>query len=72
MTKAQVDRLLDILDRAVKVAEKWAEAEYPIPNESDEAEVYRVGEKPEPQSREEYNQLPQEGRFERQFKSGQT
>lgn len=54
MTGKQLDRLLDILDRAVKVAERWAEREYPVADESAEATISRVGDRPLPQSPEEY------------------
>ena len=55
MTPKQIDRLLDILDRAVKVAERWADREYPLINENEEATISRVGDQPLPQSVEAYN-----------------
>jgi hypothetical protein len=54
MTSKQLDRLLSIIDRAVKVAERWADREYPETDEV-EATISRVGDRALPQSREEYN-----------------
>ena len=54
MTPKQIDRLLDILDRAVKVAERWVDREYPVADDS-EATISRVGDQPLPQSVEAYN-----------------
>ena len=54
MTAKQLDRLLDIIDRAVKVAERWADREYPVADDS-EATISRVGDRPLPQSVEAYN-----------------
>lgn len=56
MTAVQLKRLLDILDRAVKVAERWADREYPQIDEANEAEIgiSRVGDSRTPQSPEEY------------------
>ena len=60
MTAKQLDKLLSIIDRAVKVAERWADREYPETDEV-EATISRVGDRPLPQSREEYNAFePQE------------
>jgi len=60
MTAKQIDALLRIIDRAVKVAERWADREYPQSDEV-EATISRVGDRPLPQSREEYNAFePQE------------
>ena len=69
MTAKQLDRLLSILDRAVKVAERWADREYPQIND-EEATISRVGERPLPQSVEEYNKFEPEdsGRFEQRFR----
>lgn len=72
MTAKQLNRLLDILDRAVKVAERWADREYPIPDETAEITISRVGDRPLPQSVEAYNSLePQEevGRFEKMLRA---
>lgn len=70
MTAKQLDRLLGILDRAVKVAERWAESEYPVRNEAEEATISRVGDRPIPQTRAEYEALPEEiGRFENRLRS---
>lgn len=55
MTAKQIDRLLSILDRAVKVAERWADREYPESDETTEATISRVGERNRPQTIEEYN-----------------
>ena len=54
MTAKHLDRLIDILDRAVKVAERWADREYPQSDEATEASFSRVGDQPRPQSLEEY------------------
>lgn len=54
MTALQLNRLLDILDRAVKVAERWADREYPQIDESTEATISRVGDRPLPQTPAEY------------------
>jgi hypothetical protein len=56
VTGKQIDRLIDILDRAVKVAERWADREYPQINEINEEEVgiSRVGDRAIPQSVEAY------------------
>ena len=53
MTAKQLDRLIDILDRSVKVAERWADKEYPLASE-EEATISRVGDRAIPQSVEEY------------------
>lgn len=55
MTSKQLDRLLSILDRAVKIAERWADREYPETDETAEATLSRVGERTRPQTVEEYN-----------------
>lgn len=55
MTSKQLDRLLSIFDRAVKVAERWADREYPEIDENTEATISRVGERTPPQTIEEYN-----------------
>ena len=61
-----MNRLLDIIDRAVKVAERWADREYPLINENEEATISRVGDRQRPQSVEEYNAFePQEDPVER-------
>ena len=66
MTAMQLDRLLSILDRAVKVAERWADREYPLIDDTEEATISRVGDRPLPQSVEEYNAFePQEDPVER-------
>ena len=54
MTAKQLDRLLSILDRAVKVAERWADKEYPKADEATEATFSRVGDSPLPQSVDQY------------------
>lgn len=68
MTAKQLDRIISVLERALKVAERWADVEYPE-RDASEAEIYRTGERPEPNSREEYAALPVEepGRFERKL-----
>lgn len=64
MTRIQVNRLLDILDRFAKVAERWAEREYPVQNENEEGYISRVGDRPVPQSVQEYNNFePEEDRL---------
>lgn len=72
MTTKQIDRLLGILDRAVKVAERWADREYPQSDESTEATISRVGDRRTPQSVEDYNSFePQEdavARFEKRIR----
>jgi hypothetical protein len=69
----QIDRLLAILDRAVSVAERWADTEYPKRDANEEAEFYRQGEVREPQTPEEYAALTveKEGRFAQRFKAAQ-
>lgn len=72
MTAKQLDRMLSIIDRAVKVAERWADREYPIPDETTEVTISRVGDRPLPQSPEEYAKLEAEeevGRFEKRFRT---
>lgn len=69
MTTKQMDKLLSILDRAVKVAERWADREYPVHDEAAEVTISRVGDRPLPQTIEEYNALEPEGRFEKAFRS---
>ena len=70
MTAKQLDRLIDILDRAVKVAERWADREYPQIDENAEVTISRVGDRPLPQSAEEYEKLePETGRFESAFRA---
>lgn len=69
MTPKQIDRLLTVLERAVAIAQRWVDAEYPIHDET-EAEFYRQGESREADSPEEYEALPQEeGRFSKIFKA---
>ena len=60
MTAKQLDRLLEILDRAVKVAERWADREYPQIDETTEATISRVGDRRTPQSPEEYRAFESE------------
>ena len=60
MTAKQIDRVLDILDRAVKVAERWADREYPQIDETEEATISRVGDRTRPQSPEEYKAFESE------------
>lgn len=67
MTPRQLNRLIGILDRAVKVAERWADKEYPLASE-EEATISRVGDRPLPQTEEEYKAFePEVGRFEKAF-----
>ena len=61
MTNLQLNRLLDILDRAVKVAERWADREYPVIDENTEATISRVGDRALPQSPEEYAAFEPQG-----------
>jgi hypothetical protein len=68
MNARQIDALLSIIDRAVKVAERWADREYPVADETndDKIGISRVGDRPLPQSVEEYNAFePQEDPVER-------
>ena len=66
MNNKQIDALLRILDRAVKVAERWADLEYPKTDENVEATISRVGDRPLPQSVQEYNAFePEEDPVER-------
>lgn len=67
MHKGQLDRFLSLLERAVVVAERWADAEYPKRDETGEIEIYRQGEERKPESPEEYEQF--EGRFAARFKA---
>lgn len=60
MTALQLNRLIDILDRAVKVAERWADREYPQIDETAEATISRVGDHRPPQSPEEYRAFESE------------
>lgn len=60
MTTKQLYRLIDILDRAVKVAERWADREYPEIDETAEATISRVGDRTRPQSPEEYKAFESE------------
>jgi hypothetical protein len=51
----------------VKVAERWADKEYPLASE-EEATISRVGDRPLPQTEEEYKAFePEVGRFEKAF-----
>ncbi len=61
MTNKQTDRLLDILERFAAIASRWADAEYPIQNEATEATISRVGDRPLPQSVEEYQAFEPQG-----------
>jgi len=54
MTGKQIDRTLDLFERAVKVIERWADHEYPVSNEKIQGTISRVGDRPLPQSVEEY------------------
>jgi hypothetical protein len=69
MTANQIDRLLNILTRFVKVAERWADVEYPERDEEVQAEIYRRGEQPLPDSKEAYEALEVPGRFESKLRS---
>ena len=62
MTSKQIDALLRIIDRAVKVAERWADREYPQSDESQENDIgiSRVGDQPLPQTPEEYREFQPE------------
>lgn len=62
MTAKQLDRLISIFDRAVKVAERWADREYPQSDESQENDIgiSRVGDQPLPQTPEEYREFQPE------------
>ena len=62
MTAKQLDRLIDIFDRAVKVAERWADREYPQSDESQENDIgiSRVGDQTLPQTPEEYREFQPE------------
>lgn len=60
MTALQLNRLIDILERAVKVAERWADREYPQIDETTEATISRVGDRRTPQSPEEYKSFESE------------
>lgn len=65
MTPKQIDKLLSILDRAVKVAERWADREYPVIDEKTEATISRVGDRTLPQTVEEYRRFePEEDRLQ--------
>jgi hypothetical protein len=67
MTAKHLDRLLDILDRAVKVAERWADKEYPLASE-EEATISRAGDRPLPQSVEEYKAFePEQSSLEKRL-----
>lgn len=69
MTAKQLDRLIGILDRAVKVAERWVDREYPQIETTEEATISRVGDRPLPQTAEEYKAFePEVGRFEKAFR----
>ena len=66
MTSKQLDQIISILDRAVKVAERWADREYPQIDEGNEADfgISRVGDNRPPQSLEEYRAFePEEDRL---------
>jgi hypothetical protein len=65
MTKSQIDRLLDILERAVKVAEQAVNPVYHRDNEP--VELYQAGRPQEPESPEAYSAFEGPGRFESQF-----
>ena len=71
MTAKQLDRLIDILDRAVKVAERWADREYPQIDENAEVTISRVGDRALPQSPEEYAAFEPQGpsAFEKRLRS---
>lgn len=75
MTAKQLDRLLSIIDRAVKVAERWADREYPVIDEKAKGFISRVGDRhKKPQSPEEYETFepetePEVGRFEAHYRS---
>jgi hypothetical protein len=70
MTAIQINRLLDIIDRAVTVAERWADREYPKPDENAEITISRVGDRELPQSPEEYEKFdpPQPSAFEKRLR----
>ena len=68
MTGKQIDKLIAVLERFASVAERWADREYPVHDETP-VEIYRAGATEEPQSREEYQALEGPGRFEKNFSS---
>lgn len=69
MTPKQIDKLIVILDKFAAVAERWADVEYPKPENIPDAEIYRQGHPDEPDSKEAYSDLPEaEGRFEKRFR----
>ena len=65
MTPKQLERLIVALERFVTVSEKICriqERRYPESGEPQDAEVWRVGDKPkEPQSKAEYDAFPGDG-----------
>lgn len=67
----QIDRFLTALERFATVAERWADVEYPVRNEGEKATMSRVGDRPLPQSKQEYDELPVEeiGRFESKLRT---
>jgi hypothetical protein len=67
--KGQMSRFLDLLERAVAVAERWANAEYPIPDDKAEAEIYRQGEERRPETPEEYEAFESQGRFAKRYRA---
>ena len=48
MNPEQINRLLDLLERFAIVAERAADVEYPKRDENQIAELYHVGNPPEP------------------------
>lgn len=66
MTNKQVDRFLDILDRAVGLATRVIDKEYPVADAS-QIEIYEAGKQQEPDSPEAYDAFEGPGRFESRF-----
>ena len=72
MTIKQLDKIIDIFDRAVKVAERWADREYPQSDESQENDIgiSHVGDQPLPQTPEEYREFqPEVSAFEKRLRN---
>jgi hypothetical protein len=75
MTGNHINRLLTVIERFASVAERWADVEYPKHDENtQEAELYKQGERREANTPQEYNELPDDppGRFERTITSKNT
>lgn len=76
MTNEDWDRALPLIERGLRLIEKWIDRKYPEQKvDPNDATVWKKGESlPEPQSPQEYRDFPldQPGRFERAIRAARS